>query len=237
MKRGVFAFLLAWSFVGSAAVAEDGPPLGSRLGQREQSAVNPRNDARAVRTGHAFARCIVMKRRSAAATFLNAASLEAQQATDRVLSRELGCNNLYTETGMDGRRVVFPSDIYRGMLAEALIAHDAQFEALPTLERQPGYTRVWFAFTGRPKVVDEMATCVAETGPAQVRTLLASTPESPEERMAMQAIGSFLGPCLRAGATLTSNRQSLRAALAEAYYHRLYAPAEPSAAPEGVVVR
>jgi len=94
-----------------AAAADNGPPIGSRLGQRAQNAINPRDDS---------------------------------------------------ETAMDARRVTFPT---------------------------------------------------------------------------MRVISPALGPCLHAGATLTSNRQSLRAALAEAYYHRLHAPAEPPAVEPGTSVQ
>lgn len=233
MKSGIALILLM--LAAAPAMAQTDPPIGSRLGQRDENAILRGSETRSVLTAHAFARCIIMKRRSAAAKFLNAASDAERRATDNVLSRDLGCASLDRETGGDFQRVSFPTDIYRGMLAEALIRNDTAFEALPALERQPSYARVWYAFTGRPGAVDEMATCVAETAPTEVRAVLAAEPESAGERIAMRGVAPALGPCLRVGATLTSNRQSLRAALAEAYYHRLYAPAEPAAAADVIV--
>jgi len=106
------------------------------------------------------------------------------------------------------------------MLAEAALEKTSADEALQPLAPQPSYEREWFMLTGRDRVVDEMAVCVADQTPAGVRALLATKPEGPEELAAVQALSATLGPCLPTGATLKANRQSLRAALAEALYHR-----------------
>jgi hypothetical protein len=53
-------------------------------------------------------------------------------------------------------------------------------------------------------------------------------PTTPEEGQAFAALSPDMGKCLRAGTKLQANRQSLRAALAEALFQRLNAPAAPT---------
>ncbi|MFD2499116.1 hypothetical protein ACFSTI_10125 [Rhizorhabdus histidinilytica] len=114
----------------------------------------------------------------------------------------------------------------RGMMAEAVLEKTTKDEALQPLPAATGgaYQRDWFAITGRDRTVDEMAVCTAEQNPAGIRDLLATRPESAEELAAVKAVGATLGPCLPQGATLKANRQSLRAALAEALFHRSTEP-------------
>ena len=73
--------------------------------------------------------------------------------------------------------------------------------------------------------MDDMAVCVAATNPSGVRALLATAPASVNEASSMATLSPTLGRCLQANAKLVGNRQSVRAALAEALYHRYATPA------------
>jgi len=118
------------------------------------------------------------------------------------------------------------TDLMRGVLAEAAVAERPEAATLPALPPPPekaDYVRDWFALSGRDPTVDEMAVCVAEQNPMGIRALIATKAETPEEKAAVQSIAPSLGPCLPQGATLKANRESLRAALADAFYHRLTA--------------
>jgi hypothetical protein len=120
-----------------------------------------------------------------------------------------------------GWKLVIPSALLRGLIAEELIKHDlATFSALPALPRQLVYSRPWYAGTTRYEAVDEMATCAGETAPADVLALLKTEPYGNAERAAIGTLAPTLGACLRAGFQLNPNRQALRAALAEALYQR-----------------
>lgn len=228
MKAKILGTLLVAALVAPPAEAE--PPTGSRLGERLKPG-HPRADPDAVRTGHRLAACLYLKRTAEVVRFLNTVSDEESRRYARTLSRSIECSSvtLADPDFVEGTAVGTSSDIWRGMLAEAALGkmgHDIALEALPT---SVDYRRDWFAVTGRPAAVDEMAVCTADRDPAGVRALMATTPEAPEERVAVQALSPTLGPCLPQGATLKANRLSLRAALAEALYHRAVAPPRAAA--------
>ncbi len=128
---------------------------------------------------------------------------------------------------VEGRRFSMPMDIQRGLIAEHLLRQlYRQAAALPPLAlRQGSYSRSWFAGTTRNAVVDEMGACLADTAPSGIRTVLATTPYTPEEKAAFAALTPMMGSCLTQGAKLTGNRQSVRAALADALYQRVTDPA------------
>ena len=74
--------------------------------------------------------------------------------------------------------------------------------------------------TGRLKVIDEMAMCVAAIDPAGVLRLLATKPNSGAQQQAFNALSPSLGSCLAKGYQLDSKPTAVRSALAEALYHR-----------------
>ena len=200
------------------------PPLGSRLGSDVRDE-KPEDEATAARRGHVFASCMVNKRGNLARKVLSQTTSKGYTAAYKdLVYGEVECFN----AGLDdathltyGWKLAIPPALFRGLLAEELIKHDlATYGALPALPRQMVYVRPWYAGTTRYEAVDEMATCAAESAPAQTLALLKTEPYSNAERAQIGVLAPSLGACLRAGFQLDANRQALRAALAEALYQR-----------------
>jgi hypothetical protein len=209
----------------SAAYAE--PPIGSRLGDRQEK--QARADERsAIHAAHELAGCIVVKRGSVARGVLD--SREAEQLTkfESRTGGELDCiANIEGNDLMEGVSVSYPRDIMRGDLAEELIERNrASVQQLQPLPIEKTYARPWFALTGRHVSVDEMAACVANTNPAAIIGLIDAEPVSDAENAAFQNLIPLMGPCLVAGTKLDAKREPLRAALAEALYQRWAHPQE-----------
>lgn len=223
------AVLAAALCLSSAAIAD--PPIGSRLGDR-----TARNEEKRVQVAalgaQEMARCLVNKSGRTVRAYLSALDPTESQRLSHQMDGEHECFNMAEGNDLvEGRVVSYPHDIYRGMLSEwAIKANLPTFRALPVLPRQLTYSRPWFAVSGRDASVDEMATCVSETAPAETIALLQTTAYSKEEGAAFGVLAPSLGACLRTGVRLTGNRQSLRAALADALYQRAINPAPPSAA-------
>lgn len=108
----------------------------------------------------------------------------------------------------------------RGMVAESLLKRSRTVAKLAPLPKAASYRAVWTRMTSRVAAVDEMAMCVAATDPAGIRTLLATNPNSTAQRQAFAALTPSLGTCLAKGYQLDTKPAGLRAALAEALYHR-----------------
>jgi hypothetical protein len=117
----------------------------------------------------------------------------------------------------------------RGMVAESLLSRSKSVRQLPAVPQEKVYTANWFANSGRTRAVDEMAMCAAATNPVGVLTLLATKPGSDRQRSAFTGLTSTLGACLAKGYQLDTKPAGLRAALAEALYHRDYYAAVPGA--------
>lgn len=216
------AMAAAMIVAAAPAFAQDAA-LGSRLAQRPQTH-NASTDSRAVIVGHSFAACITRKRESIARRFIEVTTAEEVDKLETALFREVGCTNMPGMSPIgDGAMVRSATDIWRGMIAEELLRGVAPITLQP-LARLPEYHSLWLAVSGRYPVVEEMAVCVAATNPAGIVALLKTVPESPEEQAAMRAMSPSFGPCLVVNAHLTANRQSMRAALAEALYHRATMP-------------
>lgn len=207
------------------AMAQD-TRLGSRL-QKRVVAGRELTAEEAARTAHRMAQCLYDRRRSDVMAYLTSLSEEERGRLDRKMLNSIECRDrlIFQSPMIEGISVQTATEVMRGMLAEAALSKLPNDNALQPLPAQPGYARDWFAATGRDPSVDEMAVCVADQNPAAINALLATKPESPEELTALRAIGPSMGPCLRQGATLKANRQGLRAALAEALFHRATAPA------------
>ncbi len=206
------------------------PPLGSRLGSRTTK--DPEKREREAALGaHEMARCLVNKQTSVVRHYLAALDPAESKRFDRKMDGEHECFNMAEGNDLvEGRMVTFPHDIFRGMLAEWMIKSDERsFAVLPALPRQLTYSRAWYPISGRDSSVDEMATCVSESAPAETLSVLKTLPYSDAEGAAFEALGPHLGACLRAGIRVRGNRQSLRAALADAFYQRVVNPAPPSA--------
>ena len=180
-----------------------------------------------------MARCLVNKQNRTVRQFLAVITEEESNRLRSRMSGELECFNMTPGNDfVEGRLITFPHDIFRGMLAEWLIKTDEPtFAVLPALPRQFSYLRSWYAVSGRDSSVDEMATCVSESAPAETIALFKTNPYSDGEGAAFGKLGPHLGACLRVGVKLTGNRQSVRAALADALYQRVANPAPALAAP------
>ena len=210
----------------TAGIAHAEPEIGSLTAKRKMLE-NHREDASSARATHMFVQCLYHRRAEAIRGALTALAPADQERYEQSLHKNVECLG-----PMPGESVQISAsrDVMRGMYAEAALESIHEDDDLRPLPAQPDYVRDWFVITGRPPVVDEMAVCVADQNPQAVRALLATEAETPKELAAVQALGATLGPCLPQGATLKANRQSLRAALAEALYHRAVMPA-PAAAP------
>jgi len=217
-----------------AAVAE--PPIGSRLGDRVvKGAVE--DEATSARHAQEYAACLVNRRADKVQRLLSQTNDAGYKAAYKDLTTgPIDCFDMGDDLNdvSAGWRFMIPADIMRGMLAEQLIKHDvARYAVLPVLPRQRTYSRTWYGATNRDVSVDEMATCVSETDAPDTLSLLKTEPYSDQEGTAFAALGPTLGACLRAGVKVAGNRQSLRAALADALYQRVANPvAVATGAPE-----
>ena len=231
VRNLLFASAIGWLLVATPAAAEPDPPLGSRLGNRTNP--NAEDEQTAARHGHELASCLVNKRRGLSERLVAQTTESGYKAAYKALTGgDLDCFNMWDDathiTG--GRMFSIPPEVLRGLLAEQLIKRDLpRFAALPALPRQMVYTRAWYSGTHRHVAVDEMATCVSESAPAETLSLIKTEPYSEAEGAAFGALGPHLGACLRIGAKVDANRQTLRAALADALYQRVVNPAPPVA--------
>ncbi|QXQ04849.1 hypothetical protein KX816_11105 [Sphingosinicellaceae bacterium] len=206
--------------IAGSAAAQD-TAIGSRLKAREDVAVRSGQDS--ITEGHRYLRCVVNKRTGSAERVINATTEAEFEAADRVLSREVTCTSLVASSiQQTGQRLAMDRDVYRGALAEALLGVAGKHPALEPLPLQREYHSPWAGVSGRNLVVEEMATCVAAIAPAGIEALLATKPGSPEDAAAIRALSPSYSTCLTASAKLTANRASMRAAMAEALYHRLH---------------
>ncbi|QNQ11564.1 hypothetical protein [Sphingomonas alpina] len=178
-----------------------------------------------IRAAQEFAACLVERRREDARLFLDTTTPDVAARVSRPLFREADCLNLPNATAFtESMKVQSPAAIQRGLLAEALI--NGMIDQ-PVPEAQPlraNYRNPWFKVSAREQAVDEMAICVAATNPSGIMKLVRAEAESAEERAAIASLSPSLNPCLVTNAKLIANRQSLRAALAEALYHRIATP-------------
>ncbi len=216
-----------------AAAAQAGPseaPTGSRLANRP--ILGPRLTAKDQAVGaKAMADCLYDQNERIARAALLASSKERAEKAIVVLSGNVRCERMRLANHFVAvREFRFPPEVMRGMLAERALAKSSpQIAALPALPLQKIYQRSWFAVTGRHLTVDEMGACIADINPAGIGALIRTVPTTPEEGQAFAALSPDMGKCLRAGTKLQANRQSLRAALAEALFQRLNAPAPQTA--------
>lgn len=217
--------LFAAVALGVAGAAAADPPLGSRIGNRERSNGQAAEE-KAARQGHAAAKCMVNKRRQTAERMLASTDAETvKKAYKNLWAGDLTCYSGFEDNDggfVEGRVIDAPFDVMRGMIAEELIKREAaQVAQLPLLQPlNQIYVRPWYAVTNRDPIVDEMATCVADVNPVGTLALFQTEAYTDGEMAVVQSLSPDFGRCLRAGARLTANRQSLRAALAEALYQR-----------------
>jgi len=210
MTRAIFAIVAAGVMIAPAAA----PVRAATI------------DAAAALTGHKVAKCLYDRRRTDVVAALGTSTAADFDRYYSTLSRSPQCRDIAIESAeIEGAGVVVPADILRGMLAEQALAGNCTYRGLKPAQAAAGYQRPWFAATGRNPAVDEMAVCTAEQNPSAVRILIDAKPEGGAELEAMRDLSATLSACLPQGATLSANRQSLRAALADALYQRATASA------------
>lgn len=202
--------------------------IGSRVTKPPRTeSVRPNSDS--VIDTHLYAQCVVHRREAQAEQYLALTDPEAAKTGRENLGREIQCINGRDSSEFGyGQMFQIPTDLYRGMIAEALISARYEHAAIAALPLQRDYTSPWAAVSGRNAAVEEMGVCMAATNPDGIKAVLATHPESSEELAALRSLSPSMGPCLIANAKLTANRQSLRAALAEALYHRITTPSVPA---------
>jgi hypothetical protein len=226
--------LLAAAAIGqtSAAAWAQEPATGSRLGdhRRPGPTLTERDQAAGAKR---MAECLYNRKGALARQTLLAPTKAAGDAAASKLMGNVQCFGAeFSNDMVEERHVNFPSDILRGMLAEAALGRsESEVRALEALPLQQVYQRNWFAVTGRHITVDEMGACIADTNPAGIMALTRTQPATREENAAFGGLMDSLGKCLRAGTKLQASRPALRAALAEALFQRLHAPAPAPAPP------
>jgi hypothetical protein len=169
---------------------------------------------------------MVNKRRQTAERMLASTDAETvKRAYKNLWAGDLTCYSGFEDNDsgfVEGRVIDAPFDVMRGMIAEELVKREAaQVAQLPLLQPlHQIYVRPWYPVTNRDPIVDEMATCVADVNPVGILALFQTDAYTDGEMAVVRNLSPDFGRCLRAGARLTANRQSLRAALAEALYQR-----------------
>jgi len=224
-KLRIVALGVVAAIASSAAIADE-PPTGSRLGSHLEKPGVSMTDRDQAEGAKRMAQCIYNRKTSLARQALLASTKEYAEAATQSLMGEVQCfGAVFANDMVEERHVTYPTDILRGMLAEAALGRlDDNAKGLEALPLQKIYQRPWFAITGRNVSVDEMGACIADTNPDGIFTLTRTRPMSADENVAFGNLMPSLGKCLRAGVKLQASRPALRAALAEALFQRTNAP-------------
>ncbi len=207
----------------SAVNAQD-PRTGSRLGNRLESG-KPQTTSDAIINAHTLARCIYQVRGRTVDRYLMTTVPEDQENAADLVFKDVECEFYRVDSALTDTFGVYSSPAsMRGLLAEAALRKlcflndlDKQLPRLPIAE---GYNKTWFKMTQRSNTVNAMSACFADTRPDLVVNLLKTKPVTKEENKAIGEVAGELGPCLINGAQLQANAFTLRAALAEGYFHR-----------------
>jgi hypothetical protein len=170
---------------------------------------------------HDFARCVARRSPSQAAYLI--AGFSNSDENRRAMLR---LTNDWSRACL-GRGVLrFAPELFIGGMAERLIELDA---GSATLASRVALNPALAPLVARNET-EVMSICIARAAPAEVASLFASAPGTPEERAAFQAIGPSIAPCLAQGAELRVNRPGLRAILALAVYRMIRHNAASAAA-------
>ena len=234
-KSRIVLFAVGLALSAGPAAAEQ-PETGTRLAApKSRGVTSVAMTAKDQAVGaKRMAECLYNKKGTLARQALLASNAATEDSAMNRLMGEVVCFGDDASNDLVEKRIVqFPQDIMRGMLAEAALNRSGeQAKALQPLPIQQVYQRGWYAITGRHITVDEMGACIADTNPAGVLALVRTVPVTKEEAAAFTALRPNLGACLRAGTKLQASQQALRAALADALFQRLNAPAPTATAVE-----
>lgn len=197
---------------------------------------------------HGYARCVVGKRQDKASEALlrnvdNATLMRDYRSLiigDCLISQK----GIRSDVRISSVKMSFEGDLYRYALADALVAREfasappPDLSAVPKLDhRLPGAEPQRVTAKGKrlsQKKYDALmkdyreayafsylsvyGECVVRDAPAGARALLLTTPDSPEEKPAFDALQPALAECLPAGSTLRFGRTALRGTIAINYY-------------------
>lgn len=199
LKHSAIAFLLAMTALAAPAVAQEA----------QVTPDTPPATAQDRAILHEFARCVAGRWPDQAASLIAAFSNSDE---DRRALLRLTDDSSQACLGRGVLR--FAPELFIGGMAERLIERDAGSATLATrVALNPNAAP--FAAHGETEV---MSICIARAAPAEVASLFASAPGTPEERAAFQAIGPSISPCLARGTELRVNRPGLRAMLGLSVY-------------------
>jgi hypothetical protein len=238
--RFVAAALVLWS---AGAIASPPPQVHTGTNTNRDTAqpvsgigvlpvtgteVQPTDEA--VATGRKMAKCVVSQRPNDVKVALRTTTSEAfDKAVDR-FDGTLGDCMIYGGKKLaDAAHFEFARSALAGLLAEALLARDGMPMLAPAKYDANAPKLDWIAGSQASLVQLRLGECLAQTQPAPVSTLVRSTPGSPQEASAFQALVPAIPACLDKNVTLKATRSSLRLALALALYRRSIAPATAGA--------
>lgn len=228
MKTVYFAAMVAvgslLANVAAPASAQSDKRTGSRVEDRLRTVPNAAmadNDKLLYR----IAECSVNLYAPAVRAVLAARDEKTLKKAQLPLQEIRRCNFAYeVDSNVEEFRMTWDPITMRGLYAETMLRKEKAAQGLQPLPLQKSYDRDWFAMTGRPIALDDMAACVAAIDPAGVQAVLNTGYGSAEEKSAVSALGSDYGQCLQTGFQLRSDSKTIREALAEALYHRAYDP-------------
>ena len=201
--------LASWAAAGSAAAQS--PPMWVNYTDAMRSAYS---GWRALQVIRQSSRCIVERHRGASESLVMSVpdtDAEARIMWGPIRSRLDQCSHM---------GVAVSGVILRGSIAEAL--YESAFSAPAAGEEAVAVAPIqWPAgHATAPQLapVYGLGRCVVAADPRLVHRLLATEPFSDAETAILNALQPLLAPCLDAGSTFETNRETLRAVLAESLY-------------------
>lgn len=198
------------------------PPTGSRMGNRLKKVENfSKRDPYAL--AYRSARCAAALKSSAVRQVLDASTQASRSDARQKIGMLHNCSMAYFFGG-EAEEIHYTMDqvILDGMYGEAVVMESKAGRDMPAMPVVADYNRPWFAVSGRNPVMNEVAVCISEIAPSKTFALFDTKIGSPEEMSAARALAPELGTCVPANVELVVEPRTLRSALGEAMYHRIY---------------
>jgi hypothetical protein len=187
-------------------------------------------------TAKAYVACLEQRRSNDVQSLLRTTDGgTARRAYERLNENGDCVSRVFGASQYDPSETSMSMAMLRGRLAQqVLLSNEEEVQQLAALPlQQKRYLRNWFPATGRNLSVDEMGACMADIDPGGVLSLVETAEGSADEAAAIAALAPNLGKCLSVGTRLEADRQSLRAALADALYQRVKDPTVSQSASQG----
>ena len=165
---------------------------------------------------HQFGICVVKKYRARAKQVLDI------PVDDPAFRKEL--TSLATSDCLADGQLALPPLILRGAIFEALYSAEfgrdfaADLSKTPPFDYAGRYDRPLSDFASTALGLAAAADCAARSDPAAARLMVKSSPDSPDEDLAMSVVANKLGACIPKGESFRFSRSMVRAALAEVVY-------------------